>query len=670
MQFLKSIRRIKRRASAMDWNYRLHSVRQDEHVLSNGHLLRLLFYDTPPVKLEQSPRVVVPLGKPNVMRFLVFIAVSALFAGIAHGQTNPVITSQPQSQTVLIGSNATFSVSASGAAPLSYVWYQSGNAIAGATDSSYTITTAQAFNAGPYQVGVLGSDGGYTMSSPATLTVNTQAVNLIDVDFGVGTVSAKSGPAAVGQTANDFWNLYTRDDGSGGYLWYALVTNLQWAGGRPTTASMQVYNAPGAWGNNVADAMYGTYVYSLDPVHAMTTVVLTNLPTGTFDFYVYGHEPNDSAITSYELVVGTSSQGVKSSVGPGWNTTVWHEGVHYVPYRGVSVSVGQAVTIYARPGNTATSPYGVLSGLQIVQMQGGTLVDPAVVLNGSTNQFSAIGATVVISAAVTGTVPLTNQWFLNGAPLSDDGRVVGSTTASLTLQGVQTNDAGSYWLAVTNAVGSATSATATVNVGNAPVITVQPQSQTVATGGTVSFTSDGTGSQPLGYQWYLGTTALSDDAHRTGSTTATLSLTNVTANDAGTYTMVLSNAYGTATSVAATLTTLVPPAMTTQPIGRSVPAGLPTVFSATVSGTTPLSYQWQLNGSNLPGATSTNFTIAAVGPLDLGTYTLVVTNSVGSITSSNAVLDLWAGGLLGIQREWAVFATTWVDRRHRPLRSF
>src|SRR6185369_7618598 len=71
--------------------------------------------------------------------------------------TAPTITTQPASQTVTAGSNATFSVVASGTAPLTYQWLFNGTNISGATNSSLTLTNVQSANAGSYTVTVTNS---------------------------------------------------------------------------------------------------------------------------------------------------------------------------------------------------------------------------------------------------------------------------------------------------------------------------------------------------------------------------------------------------------------------------------------------------------------------------------------------------------------------------------
>ncbi len=88
--------------------------------------------------------------------------------------TAPSITTQPASQTVTAGSSATFTVAASGTAPLSYQWRFNGSNISGATNASYTLSNAQSANAGSYSVVVSNSAGSAT-SNNATLTISSTA---------------------------------------------------------------------------------------------------------------------------------------------------------------------------------------------------------------------------------------------------------------------------------------------------------------------------------------------------------------------------------------------------------------------------------------------------------------------------------------------------------------
>jgi alpha-tubulin suppressor-like RCC1 family protein len=155
---------------------------------------------------------------------------------------------------------------------------------------------------------------------------------------------------------------------------------------------------------------------------------------------------------------------------------------------------------------------------------------------------------------------------------------------------------------------------------------------------TLTVATDGSG--PFGYRWYFNGTPLTDNSRIIGSTTSSLSISNAQTSDTGNYTVVVTNLVSSATSTVTTVTVLVPPSITTQPKGRSLPVGLPTVFNAAASGSAPLSYRWQLNGTNLPGATSNNYTNSAVTTNDVGAYQLVVTNGGGAVTSSVAMLTI------------------------------
>ncbi|HEY8995861.1 MAG TPA: immunoglobulin domain-containing protein, partial [Lacunisphaera sp.] len=91
------------------------------------------------------------------------------------GATAPSISNQPSSQSVTAGQSASFSVTASGTAPLSYQWRKDGNNISGATSATYSITSTVTGDAGAYSVVVTNSAGSAT-SNDATLTVNAAAV--------------------------------------------------------------------------------------------------------------------------------------------------------------------------------------------------------------------------------------------------------------------------------------------------------------------------------------------------------------------------------------------------------------------------------------------------------------------------------------------------------------
>jgi hypothetical protein len=160
------------------------------------------------------------------------------------------------------------------------------------------------------------------------------------------------------------------------------------------------------------------------------------------------------------------------------------------------------------------------------------------------DQTANAGSTVTFSVAATGTAPLYYQWQYYGSDMP------GRTAANLVLTNVQSSDQGYYEVVVSNALGSVTSDGAYLTVGfsSGPSIFVQPQSQTVQPGGSVSFSVFASGDPPLRYQWRKHGTNLP------GATSSSLTLTNVQAANAGPYTVVVTNFSGSVTSDVAVLT--------------------------------------------------------------------------------------------------------------------
>ena len=126
-------------------------------------------------------------------------------------------------------------------------------------------------------------------------------------------------------------------------------------------------------------------------------------------------------------------------------------------------------------------------------------------------------------------------------------------------------------------------------------------------------------------------------------TGSTLTVTNAQLTDAGGYSVIVSNAYGSATSAVAQLTVNVPnqPSIITQPQDQNVSPGGTATFTVTAGGSEPLSYQWYFNTNTLlANATDPTLTITNVQPTNAGTYSVTVSNVAGGITSSNAVLTI------------------------------
>src|SRR5262249_10734010 len=164
---------------------------------------------------------------------------------------------------------------------------------------------------------------------------------------------------------------------------------------------------------------------------------------------------------------------------------------------------------------------------------------------------------------------------------------------NLLISNCQTNDTGSYFVIASNSAGFATSSVASLFVGNPPTILQSPLDQTNLVGSNVTFTVQANGTPPLGYTWRDTAASLSDNSRISGSTNATLSISNLNNGDAGYYDVVVTNASGSVTSSAALLTVAQPPSFTVQPAGRLALPGMSTFFTATAAATPPVTYQWQ-----------------------------------------------------------------------------
>lgn len=205
-----------------------------------------------------------------------------------------------------------------------------------------------------------------------------------------------------------------------------------------------------------------------------------------------------------------------------------------------------------------------------------------------------------------------------------------------------------------------------------PVITKQPVNQTVKPMGSITFSVTASGTAPLSYQW-----------HRSGMTWAnwnrrTLTLPAVTVNDVGTYTVTITNAAGSVTSIPATLTLrngsdqaapepvpVPPPAVSGSGAGAATsvsphagasaneasnrtrnaettpspatepPAlvGQTVTFVATADGSPPFAFQWKKDGKTLGGETHAKLVLRDLKLSDAGEYVCIVSNSAGSTPS-------------------------------------
>jgi hypothetical protein len=166
---------------------------------------------------------------------------------------------------------------------------------------------------------------------------------------------------------------------------------------------------------------------------------------------------------------------------------------------------------------------------------------PATVVTAPSDKTVPAGTNVTFTVVAGGTPPLSYQWQFAGTDIA------GATGASLTLNNVQITNAGSYSVVVSNTYG-VTNASAVLTVTpSAPFLLSQPSNQEMVRGGAVTFTVSARGSDPLSYQWKFKNADIPD------ATNASLTLSNIQTNNAGTYCVIVNNASGIITSSNATL---------------------------------------------------------------------------------------------------------------------
>jgi hypothetical protein len=157
---------------------------------------------------------------------------NGLLAMQMYAVTPPLITADPQSRAVKVGTNVTFSVSATGPATLSYQWQFNSNNIVGATNTSFTISSVNWSNAGSYFATVANA-GGATNSAAAILTVLPASPSHIDTIVlqpgGQVEISASgdAGNYSIEVSTNllDWQTLLVSPNTNGTFMWVDSVTN-------------------------------------------------------------------------------------------------------------------------------------------------------------------------------------------------------------------------------------------------------------------------------------------------------------------------------------------------------------------------------------------------------------------------------------------------------------
>jgi len=583
----------------------------------------------------------------------------------------PVITSQPTNQTVYADVNVQFAVSVVGTSPYSYQWNFNGTNLTGATNATLTLADVQLDQSGDYSV-LVSNLYGTTNSAAAVLTVNPPPpCDPVPSGIVAWWRAEDNGLDGVGGNNGTLMNGTTFTNGEVGTAFNLNGINNYVLANPSSLSSLDVGQGGGltfeGWINPNTTSVqmpiieYERVLGSWNGVD-IGILIYINLPPGS------GNGPGsimaDFADTEQAGHLITSVGGL---IVPG----VWqHIAVTYDKASGMAmIYLNGSVVTQSNLGTftpqtsftnlllgartfmgSPTAPSDKFSGgmdelsvynralseneIAAIYQAGSegkcfTPTPPAITAQ-PTNETVVVGAVAAFSVAASGTPPLNYQWSFNGTNL------VGATNATLTLTDVQSDQSGDYSVLVSNLYGATNSAAAVLTVyWLPPAIITQPSNQTVAVDGTATFSVVAVGTPPLSYQWSFNGTNLA------GATNATLALTDVQLDQSGDYSVLVSNLYGATNSAEAVLTVYgIPPTIMTQPSSETVVVGGAASFSVAAVGTPPLGYQWNFNGTNLIGATNAMLTLSDVQLGQSGDYSVLVTNTFGSIKSAIAILTV------------------------------
>jgi hypothetical protein len=398
--------------------------------------------------------------------------------------------------------------------------------------------------------------------------------------------------------------------------------------------------------------------------------------TSTPVFYQWQREIFTNVITT-NIIVGVSTNKVTNSVPTGIYTNLLNSG----RFSGVTSSVLTITSVGTTDGAGGPSNYQAvinwgeapfITNATLEVRQGPVIAVPP------QDQSNVFHGTATFTVTAFGTSPLHYQWLFNGTNLANSANVSGATTNTLRITGLTTNNQGTFDVVITNAFGSTNaSANLTMIVTSPTNIDLEPTNEIVGVGGTARFTLTVAGtSTPVFYQWQreiftnqiitnivVGVstnkvtnsvptgiyTNLLNSGRVSGATNRVLTITNVTTADGNdgspsNYQAVIT--WGEAPYITnATLDVEQQPIIAVPPLDQTNVVGGTNTFTVTVSGQSPLHYQWLFDGTNLAnsanvsGATTNTLTIRGLTTNNEGSFEVVITNLFGS-TNASATLTL------------------------------
>ena len=605
-------------------------------------------------------------------------SITSQVATLSLTSSPPVILLPPQNLTVAPGMSTSFRVTAAGAEPLAYQWQHEGTNLLDATEPVLTLTGAQPLDAGMYQVVITNASGAVT-SAPVTLALSPVAA------WGGGGFGVPAGESDLLATAAGSTHaLALRTDGtlaawgnngSGQISVPASATNIMAiAAGPDHSLALRADGAVLAWGggfngeNQVPAGLSNVIAISTSYRHNLALRAEGSVLAWGDNFFGQCDVPPDLT-NAVAVAAGTFGSTALRSDG---TVVTWGSSSGSAPPAGLSnvISIAMGLVLKADGtvvgwGSSAATPPAGLSNVVAIAAGGSSFYglkrDGTVIAWGAGAFELPVGLTNVLAVSVAWsgsytlalvgppgpqlgtfsmdrTVPAGSRLVMGSAtvgaqPLSyewqRDGQAVATTAGPfLVLSNAQSPDAGTYFLVVTNACGAVTGQVATLTVApSAPVIVVQPASQTVALGTSVELSVQVLGSAVV-CQWQHAGTNLIDDGRVSGANSSRLRIAGAALADSGDYVVTLSSALGQVTSSPAVLTVLPP---TLEEAVDTTGLAWTTGSASTWAWQTSVAHDGQDAAASGPSADSqTNWLeTAVVGPITLGFWWKVSSYAYG-----------------------------------------